>query len=129
CGRRSPRPRAGDRTRSGPPAARAAASGGCLWAPSGRSARRGSSGPARRASPRRPARGDRCDDRRNGLDGGSVAWRRKITRFWYSRTVNLTGDPAGLAALKAFQEGNREYLKFLIQEAKSVFEHHVDFKA
>ncbi len=26
------------------------------------------------------------------------------------------------------QEGNREYLKFLIQEAKSVFEHHVDFK-
>jgi hypothetical protein len=43
--------------------------------------------------------------------------------------MNLTGDPAGLAALKAFQEGNREYLKFLIQEAKSVFEHHVDFKA
>ena len=43
--------------------------------------------------------------------------------------MNLTGDPAGLAALKAMQEGNREYLKFLIQEAKSVFEHHVDFKA
>ena len=43
--------------------------------------------------------------------------------------VNLTGDPAGLAALKAMQEGNREYLKFLIQEAKTVFEHHVDFKA
>ena len=43
--------------------------------------------------------------------------------------MNLTGDPAGLAALKAFQEGNREYLKFLIQEATSVFEHHVDFKA
>jgi hypothetical protein len=42
--------------------------------------------------------------------------------------MNLTGDPAGLAVLKAFQEGNREYLKFLIQEAKSVFEHHVDFK-
>jgi hypothetical protein len=42
--------------------------------------------------------------------------------------VNLTGDPAGLAALKAMQEGNREYLRFLIQEAKSVFEHHVDFK-
>ena len=42
--------------------------------------------------------------------------------------MNLTGDPAGLAALKAMQEGNREYLKFLIQEAKSVFEHHVDFK-
>jgi hypothetical protein len=45
-----------------------------------------------------------------------------------SETVNLTGDPAGLAALKAMQEGNREYLKFLIQEAKTVFEHHVDFK-
>ncbi len=43
--------------------------------------------------------------------------------------MQLTGDPAGLAALKAFQEGNREYLKFLIQEARSVFEHHVDFKA
>ena len=42
--------------------------------------------------------------------------------------MNLTGDPDGLAALKTFQETNREYLKFLIQEAKSVFEHHVDFK-
>jgi hypothetical protein len=42
--------------------------------------------------------------------------------------MNLTGDPEGLAALKSFQEGNREYLKFLIQEARSVFEHHVDFK-
>ena len=43
--------------------------------------------------------------------------------------MNLTGDPKGLAALKAFQDGNREYLKFLLQEAKTVFEHHVDFKA
>ena len=43
--------------------------------------------------------------------------------------MNLTGDPAGLAALKALQERNRDYLKFLIQEAKTVFEHHVDFKA
>lgn len=43
--------------------------------------------------------------------------------------MNLTGDPDGLAALKAMQEGNREYLKFLIQEARTVFEHHVDFKA
>ena len=42
--------------------------------------------------------------------------------------MNLTGDPAGLAALKAMQESNREYLKFLIQEARTVFEHHVDFK-
>ena len=43
--------------------------------------------------------------------------------------MKLTGDPDGLAVLKSFQEGNREYLKFLIQEAKSVFEHHVDFKS
>ena len=43
--------------------------------------------------------------------------------------MNLTGDPEGLAALKCLQEGNRDYLKFLIQEARSVFEHHVDFKA
>jgi hypothetical protein len=46
-----------------------------------------------------------------------------------SETVHLTGEPAGLAALKAMQDSNREYLKFLIQEAKTVFEHHVDFKA
>lgn len=46
-----------------------------------------------------------------------------------SRGMNLTGDPAGLAALKSFQEGNREYLKFLIQEARTVFEHQVDFKS
>ncbi|GAC1336967.1 MAG: hypothetical protein NVSMB23_02810 [Myxococcales bacterium] len=43
--------------------------------------------------------------------------------------MNLTGDPAGLAVLKSFQESNRDYLKFLIQEARSVFEHHADFKA
>jgi hypothetical protein len=42
--------------------------------------------------------------------------------------MNLTGDPAGLAVLKSFQEANRDYLKFLIQEARSVFEHHADFK-
>jgi len=42
--------------------------------------------------------------------------------------MNLTGDPEGLAVLKAFQEGNRDYLKFLIQEARTVFEHQVDFK-
>jgi hypothetical protein len=41
----------------------------------------------------------------------------------------LTGDPDGLTALKALQERNRDYLKFLIQEARTVFEHHVDFKS
>jgi hypothetical protein len=29
----------------------------------------------------------------------------------------------------ATQEGNRDYLKFLIQEARTVFEHQVDFKS
>ena len=40
----------------------------------------------------------------------------------------MRGDPDGLTALRALQERNRDYLKFLIQEAKTVFEHHVDFK-
>ena len=43
--------------------------------------------------------------------------------------MQLSGDADGLSALKVLQEKNREYLKFLIQEAKTVFEHHVDFKA
>jgi hypothetical protein len=42
--------------------------------------------------------------------------------------MKLTGDADGLAALKSFQEGNRDYLKFLLQEATSAFEHHADFK-
>ena len=41
----------------------------------------------------------------------------------------MRGDPDGLTALRALQERNRDYLKFLIQEAKTVFEHHVDFKS
>ena len=41
----------------------------------------------------------------------------------------MRGDPEGLTALRALQERNRDYLKFLIQEAKTVFEHHVDFKS
>ena len=40
----------------------------------------------------------------------------------------MRGDPDGLAALCALQERNRDYLKFLMQEAKTVFEHLVDFK-
>ena len=51
-----------------------------------------------------------------------------VPRLCYTPRMKLTGDPDGLAALKSFQEGNRDYLKFLIQEATSVFEHHVDFK-
>ena len=41
----------------------------------------------------------------------------------------MKGDPDGLTALRRLQESNRDYLKFLIQEAKTVFEHHVDFKS
>ena len=52
-----------------------------------------------------------------------------VPALLHSAGMKLTGDPDGLAALKSFQEGNRDYLKFLIQEATSVFEHHVDFKA
>ena len=40
----------------------------------------------------------------------------------------MRGDPDGLTALRALQERNRDYLKFLMQEARTVFEHHVDFK-
>jgi hypothetical protein len=41
----------------------------------------------------------------------------------------MKGDPDGLTALRRLQESNRDYLKFLIQEAKTVFEHHADFKS
>jgi hypothetical protein len=37
-------------------------------------------------------------------------------------------DAAGVCH-PAAQEGNRDYLKFLIQEARTVFEHQVDFKS
>jgi len=42
--------------------------------------------------------------------------------------MNLVGDAAGLAALLEMKTANKEYLKFLIQEARTVFERHVDFK-
>jgi hypothetical protein len=37
-------------------------------------------------------------------------------------------DAAGVCH-PAAQEGKRDYLKFLIQEARTVFEHQVDFKS
>ncbi len=43
--------------------------------------------------------------------------------------MELGGDPGGLAALQALRAENRDYLKFLLQEARTVFEGHVDFKA
>lgn len=43
--------------------------------------------------------------------------------------MQLTGDPDGIAALHELKTGNKEYLRFLIQEARTVFERAVDFKA
>lgn len=42
--------------------------------------------------------------------------------------MQLTGDADGIAVLHEMKTGNREYLKFLIQEARTVFERAVDFK-
>jgi hypothetical protein len=42
--------------------------------------------------------------------------------------MNLVGDEAGIAALQDMKTANKEYLKFLIQEARTVFERRVDFK-
>lgn len=43
--------------------------------------------------------------------------------------MQLTGDEAGLAALQEMKSSNKDYLKFLIQEARTVFGNKVDFKA
>jgi hypothetical protein len=72
---------------------------------------------------------DRLSPGRLDLSGTGLAFGRgSRAGLLDSPGMKLTGDPDGLAALKSFQEGNRDYLKFLIQEATSVFEHHVDFK-
>lgn len=42
--------------------------------------------------------------------------------------MQLVGDPAGLAALQEMKNTQRDYLRFLIQEARTVFERRVDFK-
>ena len=42
--------------------------------------------------------------------------------------MQIVGDDAGVTALKEMGASNREYLKFLIQEARTVFEGRVDFK-
>ncbi len=43
--------------------------------------------------------------------------------------MHLEGDQEGIAVLKAMSSDNKEFLKFLIQEAKTVFEHYADFKS
>ena len=42
--------------------------------------------------------------------------------------MELTGDTGGVAHLQDLKVSNKEYLKFLITEARTVFERHVDFK-
>jgi hypothetical protein len=42
--------------------------------------------------------------------------------------MRLTGDPDGIAALKALNAEHRDYLKFLITEAQSNSDHVASFK-
>lgn len=43
--------------------------------------------------------------------------------------MELTGDPQGIAALKAIHAKNREYLKFLLGEIRSNTDLRAQFKA
>ena len=43
--------------------------------------------------------------------------------------MKLTGDEKGIEVLKAMHSNNNDYLKFLLQEAKTVFGNTVDFKS
>ena len=42
--------------------------------------------------------------------------------------MKFVGDEAGIAVLHTMKDTNKEYLKFLIQEARTVFENRVDFR-
>ncbi len=42
--------------------------------------------------------------------------------------MKLTGDEKGIEVLKGMHSSNNDYLKFLLQEAKTVFGNIVDFK-
>jgi len=42
--------------------------------------------------------------------------------------MKFTGDPDGIAALKSFKETRLEYLKYLLQEARTNFDHSTTFK-
>ena len=42
--------------------------------------------------------------------------------------MKLTGDPEGIAVLKDLHAGNKEYLKFLVGEAKSNTDLRAHFK-
>ena len=42
--------------------------------------------------------------------------------------MKFTGDPDGIAALKRIKETRLEYLKYLLQEARTNFDHTTTFK-
>lgn len=42
--------------------------------------------------------------------------------------MELVGDAEGIAALQELKLHRREYLRFLLQEAQTVFERRVDFQ-
>ena len=42
--------------------------------------------------------------------------------------MKFVGDEAGISVLHELKDTNKEYLKFLIQEARTVFNNFVDFK-
>ncbi len=50
-------------------------------------------------------------------------------RVVYCPDVKLSGDPVGVAALKALADKDREYLKFLINEARSNTDLKTTFKS
>jgi hypothetical protein len=42
--------------------------------------------------------------------------------------MKFTGDPDGITALKRMKEGRLEFLKYLLQEARTNFDHTATFK-
>jgi hypothetical protein len=46
----------------------------------------------------------------------------------YDLAMQLAGDPDGIAALKALVANHRDYLKFLITEARSSSDHRAAFR-
>jgi hypothetical protein len=43
--------------------------------------------------------------------------------------MNLVGDANGIAALQELKESSKDYLKFLLQEARTGFERAAEFKS
>lgn len=47
----------------------------------------------------------------------------------YRGRVKLEGDPEGIAALKAMHARDKDYLKFLVGEARTNTDHRAPFRA